>query len=420
MKLISLNLISPTLARALSVHGVHTVRQLLAICELKDCFKGICSEFSFRDEELEAILDEARRSFPATDAMLAPYAISAGMMGVFIDSEQIESNGFSVKEFKATAIRLVRGVPKQVSLAEKMPTVRSQGNRGACVAFGMIAAREYIEAEAGDQERLSEQDMYYLCKQNDGHPGPGTYPHVAVAQLNTMGVCTAKTWTYNQEHRAGNEGQGPPPPKARSEGLKFRINPAMSAPTSDIYWLKEFFSGDDACPIPFAVPVYASWGNAETRRTGDLVMPFSGERIQGGHMMAAVGYQDDSQAAGGGWVFFRNSWGIDWACESEVAPGYGRMPYAYWLKYCRSAYVLERAVEKPQSRSAVKATAKHAAIAAALIWLVVGTMVFRNLDDENREYPPIMKTEQTIEMPEVVTPLLDLIEDHLELEENNE
>jgi C1A family cysteine protease len=54
--------------------------------------------------------------------------------------------------------------------------------------------------------------------------------------------------------------------------------------------------------------------------------------------MALVGYQDDTNAPGGGYFLLRNSWGTDWANQSYYGAGYGVIPYAYIQKYCWEAF----------------------------------------------------------------------------------
>lgn len=59
--------------------------------------------------------------------------------------------------------------------------------------------------------------------------------------------------------------------------------------------------------------------------TGDIPYPGPGDRLEGGHAVVAVGY-DDARKIGSqtGALLIRNSWSIDWGED-----GYGWLPYAY-------------------------------------------------------------------------------------------
>jgi C1A family cysteine protease len=94
--------------------------------------------------------------------------------------------------------------------------------------------------------------------------------------------------------------------------------------------------------VAFSVPVFDSWyrNNPGVERSGDIMMPFPGERGDGGHAMCIVGYRDDAaeEAIGGGRFLLRNSWGSTWGTENPNGPGYGTIPYAYLTQYGKEAY----------------------------------------------------------------------------------
>lgn len=69
-------------------------------------------------------------------------------------------------------------------------------------------------------------------------------------------------------------------------------------------------------PFVFGFSVYESIEQA--KNTGHIKLPGHGERLIGGHAVAAIGYDDKSNL-----FLFRNSWG-DWGDG-----GYGTIPYDY-------------------------------------------------------------------------------------------
>jgi hypothetical protein len=227
-------------------------------------------------------------------------------------------------------------LPPQASLIARMPPVRNQQGRGTCVAHACAAAREYLLGPASPTGDLSEQFLYWACKQRDGVPGEGTWIKVAMAVLRDQGVCEEAVWPYNPNKIPGNEGQGPPPANAAPEAAAYRIAKGDLVEPRWVDELKKALA--DGKPVAFAVPVYNYWMTEPIRSSGDIRMPLSTDKALGGHAMCMVGYQDDAEVPGGGYFMVRNSWGTAWARQSAMAPGYCRLPYAYMAQLGRSAY----------------------------------------------------------------------------------
>lgn len=74
-------------------------------------------------------------------------------------------------------------------------------------------------------------------------------------------------------------------------------------------------------PFVFGFTVYESFESEPVAKTGIVPMPASGEAVQGGHCVAAVGFDDSERA-----FIIRNSWGTGWGIK-----GYCLMPYEYLL-----------------------------------------------------------------------------------------
>jgi C1A family cysteine protease len=72
-------------------------------------------------------------------------------------------------------------------------------------------------------------------------------------------------------------------------------------------------------PFVFGFTVYDAFESQEVAKTGVLNMPGPKEKVQGGHAVLAVGYDDAAQR-----FTVRNSWGKDWGIK-----GYFTIPYSY-------------------------------------------------------------------------------------------
>lgn len=229
--------------------------------------------------------------------------------------------------------------PPAVRLMDGMLPVRDQGRRGTCTAFASVALREHLAAGG---TALSEQFLYWACKELDGYPGAGTYLRTAAAVLGEYGVCPASVWAYHPLPGA-TEGQGPPPAGAREAAKDYQLAGAGQVEPSLVNHYKKVLAGgggQPAMPVVIATLVFDSWFHSpETFRTGKITMPLPGEPTEpGGHAWCVVGYVDDAEVPGGGYFIVRNSWGLDWAAESPEAPGHALMPYAYVERFAVEAF----------------------------------------------------------------------------------
>lgn len=242
-----------------------------------------------------------------------------------------------------------RPLPPSVRLMDELFPVRDQGERGTCVAFASVALREHL---AKCSRELSEQFLYWVCKQLDGLPDtPGTYLHTAMSVLGTQGVCSQDTCPYNPEVIPGNEAQEKPSPEAFEEAADFIMSNTRTVVPNCVNHYKQMLAGDEdvtGMPVAIVSLVFSSWyRSAATHQTGKITLPLPGEEpLPGGHAMLIVGYQDDSSVPGGGYFIVRNSWSEEWAAQSPEAPGHAMMPYAYVERCVVEAFTGEKAGAK--------------------------------------------------------------------------
>lgn len=220
--------------------------------------------------------------------------------------------------------------------------IRNQENRGTCVAHAVVAALEYWLYANGAYQDMSEQFLYWNCKNNDGSPTlPGTWIRIAAPLVQRDGVCPETVWPYNPIQIPGNEAQNPPPAGAQRQALPYRVPTVTALPATSIADYKAALAAKRW--IPFSIPVYNSWyQSTQVRLTGDITNPIPGEARVGGHAMCIVGCLDqpDRPEIGGGRFILRNSWGTTWGQKSPYGPGYGTIPYIYIQRFGVEAYTL--------------------------------------------------------------------------------
>lgn len=234
-------------------------------------------------------------------------------------------------------------LPTSVNLVAQMPPIRDQAQRGTCVAFAALAAYEHFlkKNEHGEID-LSEQFLYWACKQHDGIPTTeGTWLRVAFARLYQDGVCLEETWPYNPTPIPGNEGQGPPTGGAVLEAMTYRVASYVTLGARAVDDLKQALASGRC--VPFSVPVYNTlMKNPQAMKTGTIPNPVPGELPVGGHAMCLVGYEDvpGNPGLGGGRFIVRNSWGANFGFASAYGPGYGTISYAYIARLGKEAFAL--------------------------------------------------------------------------------
>ena len=288
--------------------------------------QGMADILGLSTEELTSLLDGATAAAPDFSGTRGGPMVFPGL-GALDEPEGLDPS-------EASGIRAV--LPPQANLIGRMPPVRNQQGRGTCVAHASAAVREYLlgpESTAGD---LSEQFLYWACKQRDGFPGEGTYIKTAMAVLEDEGVCPEAIWPYIPTKIADNEGQGPPPADAAGKAAAYRIAKGEPVEPRWVDELKKALASGK--PVAFAVPVYGYWLTEPVRTNGDIRIPLPTDKSVGGHAMCMVGYQDDADVPGGGYFLVRNSWGTTWSKHSTAGAGYCRLPYEYMAQFGRSAY----------------------------------------------------------------------------------
>ncbi len=327
---------------ALKPYWITSVQDLVGYAEIPGGSDLIQSLLNKTADQLDAILQRARSmiSMRGPKAALEEKAMRM----------QYESGALEVPPAQRAAEKYVRlpvaeELPEAVNLYDQLPPPRDQGGRGTCVAHAAAAVREQLETAAGltppEQIDLSEQLIYWWCKQQDKLPQvSGTYPNLGMECLAQLGAAPEKDWPYNARPRIGDEDQGPPPAEALEHAWRYRVKRVLSLDPHDIDGIKAALALGKSVMISF--PIYLSWyHNRVARRYGKIHMPLPGERPQGAHAVALIGYVDDAEAPGGGYFILRNSWS-PWGFDSALQNGYGVISYAFIAEHNQIALTADR------------------------------------------------------------------------------
>ncbi len=218
----------------------------------------------------------------------------------------------------------VRNLPPEQNLAGALPPARSQGDRNTCVAFTIAAM---VQQQLGLSEELSPQYVYWAGRRGDQTPGDtGLHPDTAMQAIQRLGICREASWGYEPAKNDANPTYGPPPEPARSEAQLIRSTTPAKLPKSSLNAIKGALA--DGRSVMLVMPIYDQWLQThQTRVHGRVGLPLPGSDNIGPHAMLAVGYRDDPEAPGEGYLIVRNSWGTEYARENPDGPGHLRISY---------------------------------------------------------------------------------------------
>ena len=242
------------------------------------------------------------------------------------DSEKIKKLTGNIKVPKK-----LKELPSSVDLRKWCSPVENQENIGSCTAHAVAALVEYSENRAfgrfTDGSRLF---LYKVTRNLLKYTGDtGAFLRSTIGAMVMFGMPPEEFWPYDtvkfdeepnafcyafaQNYQCINYFRHDPPNVSKKEVLNS---------------VKRYLN--TGIPAAFGFTVYQSIRDAGS--DGKIPFPFGSEKIEGGHAVAAVGYDDEMEIVnkGGkvskGALLIRNSWGSGWGED-----GYGWLPYDYVL-----------------------------------------------------------------------------------------
>ena len=228
--------------------------------------------------------------------------------------------------------RKAKTLPENVDLREWCSPVEDQGALGSCTAQAGVGIIEYYERKAFGRHIDASRLFLYKVTRNlmKMRGDTGAYLRTTIGAMVLFGVPPEEYWPYADERDVFDE---EPPAFCYSfaqnyKTLKYYRHDPPSASAEDVLdRLRTYLSAGH--PAMFGFTVYSSIEQASDN--GRIPFPSLRDKIEGGHAVVAVGYDDKmkiknkyGEAGTVGALLIRNSWGRDWG-----EGGYGWLPYEY-------------------------------------------------------------------------------------------
>lgn len=223
-------------------------------------------------------------------------------------------------------------LPASVDLRQWCPPVEDQGMLGSCTAHAGVGIIEYYERKVHGRHIDASRLFLYKTTRNlmKAQGDTGAYLRSTMGAMILFGVPPEAYWPYTDDEKDFDR----EPPAftyafaANYQTLKyFRHDPPKADAKELLKKIKTFLAKGH--PAMFGFTVYNSIEQAD--KTGRIPYPSAKEKIEGGHAIVAVGYDDNMKIKNRygkvetqGALLIRNSWGKGWGED-----GYGWLPYEY-------------------------------------------------------------------------------------------
>jgi C1A family cysteine protease len=248
--------------------------------------------------------------------------------------EILEPTGLRGGASPGPARRKAGAVPAAVDLREWASAVEDQGALGSCTAHAGAGVIEYYERKAFGRHIDASRLFLYKVTRNlmKMRGDTGAYLRLTMGAMVLFGVPPEDYWPYSDDEKEFDK-EPPAFCYAFAQNYKtikyYRHDPPGLAGPRVVDRIKTYLAAGH--PAMFGFTVYSSI--EEAGDTGRIPYPTEREKIEGGHAVVAMGYDDKMTIRNGagrvetkGAFLIRNSWGKGWG-----EGGYGWLPYQYVL-----------------------------------------------------------------------------------------
>jgi IPT/TIG domain/Papain family cysteine protease len=224
-----------------------------------------------------------------------------------------------------TGATALDAVPASVSLRASMPPVGDQGQISSCVAWsiGYSLMGYYANLTSAAGAPYAPLYLYMRTVDPGGAPDDGLYPPDALARATAAGVDTQADYTQ------GTTGWRTPPSAAQvANATNYKVagwttlwsGYGHGQGTAAQASIKQALAAGSPVAIDF--PVFPDFFNIHSSA---LYTTTSGAN-QGGHMVAAYGYDNDG-------IWIRNSWGTGWGAAGDAHISWAFVQADVWDAY---------------------------------------------------------------------------------------
>ena len=232
---------------------------------------------------------------------------------------------------KTAVKKAAKATPDKVDLREWCSPIEDQGQLGSCTAHAGVGMLEYFERKLhGKHLDASRRFLYKVTRALGQFEGDsGAFLRTTIGAMVLFGVPPETYWAYSVD-----EFDEEPPPfcygfaQNYQAAKYYRLDPPGTERDELLGAIKSHLASQ--LPAMFGFTVYGSIAHAG--EDGKIPFPAKGDKVEGGHAVMAVGFDDsmsidNADGKTKGAFLIRNSWSKSWGED-----GYGWLPYEYVLQ----------------------------------------------------------------------------------------